>query len=536
MQYPTDRSNRVTYADFRAYQRELDRRRRVATMERRRADRVEAIRRSSRDGGPRPGDPAYKPRVPRPAVPGKETPGEYVERIKPKVIPTKQASQLARALRRASRMAPHPAIRIASNLWDLYDLASQIDALARSRVQRGRVYVKPGPVDPIEGPEGYIWPEGWVHSTAEFPPDPLPADTPAWSFAPLTAAIYQMTTIGGIPPVTISDSSGMLDGFPATLPQPFEIGNYFLSPDFESLLDPAAIAYRSSDATGWARTFIGLGVVDRVDWSNRQFWDWSSPSPVVQPTRIRARTPFHLPPVPVFYPAWRYGDPFTEPSNADPWRQSDSSNPSVDFPSVAMPVIALPEPLAQPVTLQPATQDIIVGEKEIERRQRRGRPRNRRFRKPRVKERKLRLGPIASAVWVIIGEITEPIELVEALHDAMPRVLRAKGVRPNPIEKARALYDGWDDPRFSVAKAFEAYLNNQFEDWFYGIISVDKAANQLTNSPTGKGRFATDSMSNAYETTGEGLPLPTFNFDPATGSWSIDFLERSIQVYRGDRF
>jgi hypothetical protein len=231
----------------------------------------------------------------------------------------------------------------------------------------------------------------------------------------------------------------------------------------------------------------------------------------------------------------RFGDPITQPpgdvDGPAPWHHPDAATPTVDVPIMAVPVfgVEFPDTAGDP-SPQPDTQEILLssGTNFAKVKTRVGRPTNRRERNPRrVKERKIRMRGAALGVWHVINVVSEGLEFIDAMHKTLPRAMQAKpskpGWPPTPYAKAEAVWHAFESDRFDLAKAVEAYVNEQMEDFIYGVTSVDAHANQLLNKPTGGGKFATQQQELLYEASGESpIPIPKLSFDVDSGDWSLD--------------
>ncbi len=88
-----------------------------------------------------------------------------------------------------------------------------------------------------------------------------------------------------------------------------------------------------------------------------------------------------------------------------------------------------------------------------------------------TKENKARFGPVLSFIWRSMGQITEGIDLIDALYEALPKrrkvqAYKLKGRQPNPIEKMGLLYDYIDE--LNVGKAIKNVIKQEIEDRILG--------------------------------------------------------------------
>lgn len=136
----------------------------------------------------------------------------------------------------------------------------------------------------------------------------------------------------------------------------------------------------------------------------------------------------------------------------------------------------------------------------------------------RKKEKKLHVRNVAGGAWVALNIVTEGFDFVEALFDALPKELRpkpAKGRFLTPYDKAKALFDAWDQlPSDYWQKALAALINNQVEDAFYGLQGqLSQKALKFTGQPTGSGGISARSsklIGKAKDEKGEKLPPPEY--------------------------
>lgn len=110
----------------------------------------------------------------------------------------------------------------------------------------------------------------------------------------------------------------------------------------------------------------------------------------------------------------------------------------------------------------------------------------------REKERKARLGRMASFLWHAAGPITETVDFVESLYKSLPKSLRGKlwykyGRRNlTPQEMMTELYRNSD--KINIKDALVAYTQNQIEDLVFGQAGKQLAkANKKSGRPIGFG-------------------------------------------------
>lgn len=93
------------------------------------------------------------------------------------------------------------------------------------------------------------------------------------------------------------------------------------------------------------------------------------------------------------------------------------------------------------------------------------------------KERKHRVGGVFGMIWNAFGQITEGLDLLDIAYDAMPCSVKAKagmfGRRITPADKAAFVAKHFKE--MNMNEFARGYAKNQFEDWFYGLTSVEKA-------------------------------------------------------------
>lgn len=88
-----------------------------------------------------------------------------------------------------------------------------------------------------------------------------------------------------------------------------------------------------------------------------------------------------------------------------------------------------------------------------------------------TKERKAGLPPWAAAIWHGVGPITEGVDLVNAVYEALPRRIKVEaynkyGRQPTPQEKLMLIYNNIG--KLNVGKAVTNIVENQVEDFVIG--------------------------------------------------------------------
>lgn len=102
-----------------------------------------------------------------------------------------------------------------------------------------------------------------------------------------------------------------------------------------------------------------------------------------------------------------------------------------------------------------------------------------------TKERKAGLPPWASFVWRAAGHITEAVDTIDAVYEALPKSrkiaeYKKRGRQPNPFEKLRIIYDNIGE--VNMGDVVTNIISENIEDTVYG-----KAGQALTNA--GKNMF-----------------------------------------------
>jgi len=92
---------------------------------------------------------------------------------------------------------------------------------------------------------------------------------------------------------------------------------------------------------------------------------------------------------------------------------------------------------------------------------------------PGTKEKKTRLGPVASFVWNTISPITEGIDMINIAYESLPKSMKRdfyqkNGRQPTPQEKMGIIYRNWDD--IDPSKFVNDWVMNHWEDKIIGTI------------------------------------------------------------------
>lgn len=215
-----------------------------------------------------------------------------------------------------------------------------------------------------------------------------------------------------------------------------------------------------------------------------------APQPAIDPMDLPIGQPVGIP-APMPYPAipWRqpnpHRDPVEQPTRGPsavprphpyalprlvpgPWRLPSAPVPAnAPVPSTRPLPGAVPSPEVIPIDAYPPT---VIGHSPRARHRASPRPHPHVLRKPPpgTRERKVR---ITAAVGVLkgLGIITEGLDVVNALYDALPDAFKVKGKRSNQIERMQALYDHWDE--VVLTEAVKNLLVNHIEDKVIGGLS-----------------------------------------------------------------
>lgn len=213
-------------------------------------------------------------------------------------------------------------------------------------------------------------------------------------------------------------------------------------------------------------------------------------------------------------------DPETEPA--------PQSKPIWEIPPLRFPVVLVPgvTPGMPPEVLPPPSpnvQEVVIpspGTGTVQNPRVQSRPatnHERKNRPPRKheKEKKIHVRTVAGGAWAIINMFTEGLDFLDVVWEALPKKDRTKG-RPTPYDKARDIYDHFD--QIDIAKAIENYINNQIEDYVYGMIGKQVAKAQgVIGSPTGLSRSLSKTRGQFLEEMDAEIQLPEIHYDPMTG-------------------
>jgi len=114
-------------------------------------------------------------------------------------------------------------------------------------------------------------------------------------------------------------------------------------------------------------------------------------------------------------------------------------------------------------------------------------------RPPGPKERELKakwISPVTAKLWRLLGQVTEGIDFVAALYNALPKSVRRRVRAENnffvtPRDKAEALWRYWRE--INLNEAMRQLIREQFVDTFYGRIAgtANRRYGELTGSPFG---------------------------------------------------
>lgn len=203
-------------------------------------------------------------------------------------------------------------------------------------------------------------------------------------------------------------------------------------------------------------------------------------------------------------------DPTTKPDVKPRPGQNPGNSPGSD-PDPATPPHQQPDPTtAPPGGYRPPS-------REPERRPDKGR---------KITQRNV----IHPGVMIAVNVATEGLDLLGTLYASVPDACKKKhdprppiGFAPKrgltPSEKARVIYQCFD--HIDIADWWANYVNNQWEDFFYG--SVGRAVGQATGRlgvTTGLSRALRAAQENASQEGDDLNPLPQLEYDPETNEWS----------------
>lgn len=263
------------------------------------------------------------------------------------------------------------------------------------------------------------------------------------------------------------------------------------------------------------------------------------PRPAKRPTELPILKPYPLPNrFPVRYPRPRPGEQPAKqpkPDGRPRPRPRNRPEPAVRFPLLPFPFVVLPP------GFNPSVPDIVITTKPGNKNppgntpkppvRTNGRSSGGRNRPPRKreKERKTNVRTVAGAGWGLINVVTEGVDFLNVLYDALPddSPCKAKAKKASkinvatPYAKAKAVYDCFD--QIDVGNALEGYVNNQVEDFVFGMMGqqVSKATGNFGLS-TGLNRALKQQQEMA---TGDGQGIadliPQLDIDDETGEVSV---------------
>lgn len=187
----------------------------------------------------------------------------------------------------------------------------------------------------------------------------------------------------------------------------------------------------------------------------------------------------------------------------DPWSpESPSRGPRPDETPAPQPKPApKPEPLPEPVP-NPAPRPNVVQnpfpnaplDSWLPAPRPNGRPQAQPKPRPPAKhekEAKARMGRVAGAIWGAFGPITETVDFVDVLYEALPRNIKRdaynkRGRQPNPVERAELIYANIN--QIDIGKALTGYVQNEIEDYIIGQFGKKLGeASRKDNRPIGYG-------------------------------------------------
>ena len=137
---------------------------------------------------------------------------------------------------------------------------------------------------------------------------------------------------------------------------------------------------------------------------------------------------------------------------------------------------------------------------------------------------------------VAVNIATEAGDFINALYAGVRDLQEEKCFVYDYVCQLRAIYDNFDNPEFNAAEFIEAFINNQFEDWFYGTLGqyIGSASRNL-NILTGLNRWLSEGQDNIYELLEmEGVDpvglLPTLVHDQTNDTWFMEWELFGISV------
>ena len=170
-------------------------------------------------------------------------------------------------------------------------------------------------------------------------------------------------------------------------------------------------------------------------------------------------------------------------------------------------------------------------------------PRGRKPPDSRTKEKKLSVRTKANKAWIVLNLATEAFDFVDALFAGLPdHCKKQAGQSPNPYQKARAVYNCFDEMDWS--KFVNAFINQQITDMVVGGIGmVSTMGLKFSGATSGSGyisrnlaerEHASDMAIKAKLDAGEitkeeaqeldmldNVPIPVVTFNEETGSWEV---------------
>ena len=265
---------------------------------------------------------------------------------------------------------------------------------------------------------------------------------------------------------------------------------------------------------------------------------YEQPVPVTRPWRNPNDLPIFKP-VPMPLPkSWPQARPRPEEEPAVRPKQRPNAPPAVfPLPSIPLPAFiaprVVPVPGAAPLPVQPPDMVWPVPSNPKPNQKPTPRPRSAAIPKKvppggkKTLEKKLNIRTVLKGGQMVLGQATELGDVVEALHEALPKHLKAKAkkhggkwVPPSFKRKLGAVMNGGGAIDFK--KAMEALINNQIEDTAYGALGKGAGkGNKAMNKPTGTSRgvqAGRDPTSEAVPYQGD--PLPYLDYDENTGNWN----------------
>lgn len=221
-------------------------------------------------------------------------------------------------------------------------------------------------------------------------------------------------------------------------------------------------------------------------------------------------------------------DPLTEPWVAPPLTPplSPFFPPVVLVPPTVDPGTGIPEPVTIPtVVITPGDGgglDVTTGPP--------ANPTDRQPPGPNERDWKGYTNAGPRGLRVVVNVATEAGDFINSLYAGVRDLDEGPKCHPYDYQcQMEALWEHFDDPEFNAAEFIEAFLNNQFEDWFYGTLGqyIGQASRNL-NILTGLNRAlntGTDAVYQFMEDNGiEQVDLlPTLVHDATTDQWFMEW-------------